>query len=354
MIEKIEAEEFLERSRFVPMVDVRSPKEYRQGHLAGSVNLPLFDDDERAQVGTIYKNSGRDAAVFRGLELAGPKLADFIRVVQKIAPKKEVLVHCWRGGMRSEHMAWLFVQCGYKTAVVTGGYKACRKFIRESFSRDARVVILGGNTGSGKTAILYALRDAKQQVLDLEAIAHHKGSVFGAMGQEPQPTNEQFENNIFACWTLMDPSKTIWIEDESRMIGNVSIPDPLFDKMSNAPMILVEADTPARIKRLVAEYASFPADDLKDAIRRISEKLGGTRTGEAMNRIDQKDFYAVAELVLEYYDKSYAHAIARRINPDVTRIKSDGTPEKAAARILEFMNSLIPCTPSPPGEGDGG
>ena len=337
MVEKVEIEEFISRSKHIPVVDVRSPCEYNQGHIPGATNVPLFDNEDRAIVGTIYKNSGRDTAVLKGLELAGPKLAGFVKKMVQMAPQKEILIHCWRGGMRSEQMAWLFDQAGFKTGLLTGGYKSYRRFIRESFSKESNCIILGGMTGSGKTDILNKLSVIGEQILDLEMIACHKGSVFGGMGQKLQPTNEQFENNIYSFWQNFDLKKRIWIEDESRAIGTVTIPDPLFTKICCSPMIKVEITKEARIQRLVKEYSGFNKEILKEAVTKISEKLGGTRTKQAMEAIDKNDFEFVADDVLTYYDKSYEHSVSVRINQNIRSIfLTEDNAEVNASRILEF------------------
>ena len=321
LTEKISITDFLERSKYLPVIDVRSPGEFQQGHIPGAINLPLFENEERSIVGTIFKNSGRDAAILKGLELAGPKLAGFVKKMHRIAPQGEIMIHCWRGGMRSDHMGWLFDQAGFKTAILTGGYKSYRKFVRESFSAPSGIVVLGGLTGSSKTDILHQLKIMGKQVLDLEMFACHKGSAFGALGQPSQRTNEQFENDIHSSWKDINFSQTLWIEDESRTIGNVYIPDPLFDLMGNSPMIKIEIDKAARIRRLVKEYSGFDPVLLKDSINKISEKLGGTRTKQAITAVDSNDFEAVAELVLTYYDKAYDHAVSRRMNQKITTIK---------------------------------
>ena len=342
MTEKIEIEEFIARSEYVPVVDVRSPGEYNQGHISGAVNLPLFDNEERAIVGTIYKNSGRDTAILKGLELAGPKLAGFVKKMYQITPQKEVIVHCWRGGMRSEQMAWLFDQAGFKAAMLAGGYKSYRRFIRQCFSKEMNCIVLGGMTGSGKTDILHQISLAGEQILDLEMIACHKGSVFGAMGQKTQPTNEQFENNVYTFWQDFDLKKRVWIEDESRSIGTVTLPDPLFHKICCSPMIRVEIAKEARIRRLVKEYSGFDKELLKEAVTKISEKLGGTRTKQALEAIEKTDFESVVSLVLTYYDKSYGHSVSTRTNQNIRSLYfNEDNPAENAERVLEYirMNS---------------
>jgi len=341
MINHITAVEFLDRARVIPIIDVRSEKEYLQGHIPEAINLPLFNNEERAVVGTLYKNSGREASVLKGLELASPKLVDFVKQLYKITDQKQLLIYCWRGGMRSENMAWLFQLADYEVFVMKGGYKAYRRFIRERLSQPANVIILGGLTGSGKTELLQLLEKMGEQILDLEKLACHKGSVFGGFGQPNQPTNEQFENDIFGACGNIDPSKLVWIEDESRMIGNVSIPDPLFEQMSRAVMIEVKTSREQRIRRLVDEYSKVEKQNLQNAVLKISEKLGGTNTKTALTAINAGDFETVTGLVLSYYDKTYNHSVLRRENQEIRSvfIESDD-PIKNATLILETGKSI--------------
>ncbi len=341
MINRIASAEFLDLAWVLPIIDVRSEKEYNQGHIPGAFNLPLFNNEERGVVGTLYKNSGREASVLKGLELAGPKLADFVKQLHKITDQKKILVHCWRGGLRSESMAWLFQVAGYEVSVLEGGYKTYRRFIRERLSQPANIIVLGGLTGSGKSELLHQLGQKGKQVLDLEALACHKGSVFGGLGQSCQPTNEQFENDIFAAWGKLNPSSPLWIEDESRMIGNVSIPDPLFEQMSRAVMIRVESTLEQRVRRLVEEYSKVEKQDLHKAVLKISEKLGGTNTKKALSAIDAGDFDTVASLALSYYDKTYTHSVLKRENPKIYSVSIESNdPLKNAALILEAGKSI--------------
>jgi tRNA 2-selenouridine synthase len=341
MINRITSAEFLDLARVLPVIDVRSEKEYLQGHIPGSTNLPLFNNEEREVVGTLYKNSGRETSVLRGLELAGPKLADFVKQLHKTTDQKKILMHCWRGGLRSESMAWLFQVAGYEVFVLEGGYKAYRRFIRERLSQPANIIILGGLTGSGKTELLHLLGQMGEQVLDLEKLACHKGSVFGGIGQPCQPTNEQFENDIFTAWENIDLSRAVWIEDESRMIGNVSIPDHLFEQMSRAVMIKIETTREQRIRRLVDEYSKVDKQDLHQAVLKISEKLGGTNTKTALAAIDASDFDTMAGLALSYYDKTYTHSILKRENPEIHPVSIERyDPVKNASLILEAGKSI--------------
>jgi tRNA 2-selenouridine synthase len=341
MANRIEAGPFLSASQTTPVVDVRSPAEYRQGHIPGAVNIPLFDDRERALIGTLYKNSGREVSVLKGLEIAGPKLSAFVKQLMAATKQKEILVHCWRGGMRSESMAWLFEQAGFSVSVLEGGYKAYRKHIRTGFSKPLKMVILGGLTGCGKTEILHILEELGEQVLDLERLAAHKGSVFGGLDMPDQPTNEQFENSVYSEWNDLDPDRLVWIEDESRAIGRVSIPDPLFDQMNRSPMILLETSDEERIRRLVGEYSILEKKELERAILKISEKLGGANTSTVLDAVATGDFHGAVERMLVYYDKAYAHSIRKRINSNIANLETTGEdPVRKAAAVLEKSQSF--------------
>jgi tRNA 2-selenouridine synthase len=335
------ASEFLDLARTLPVVDVRSENEFLQGHIPEAINMPLFNNEERAIIGTLYKNSGREASVLKGLEISGPKLADFVKQLHKITDQKQILVHCWRGGMRSESMAWIFHVAGYEVFVLKNGYKAYRHFIREALARPANIIVLGGLTGSGKTEILHSLGIKGEQILDLERLASHKGSVFGGFGLAGQPTNEQFENDIFAEWQRFDLTKPIWIEDESRMIGTVSIPNPLFEQMQSSIMTKVETGKEQRIRRIVSEYSTIENQDLETAVLKISEKLGGANTKKALNALESGDLQMVADLALSYYDKAYAHSVMKRQNKQIFPVNIEGSdPVKNATLILEAAKSL--------------
>ena len=340
MIEVIEASAFLRHRMDYPVIDVRSPGEYRQGHLHGSFNIPLFSDEERAIVGTLYVKTGRAQAIQRGMEIAVPKLAGYIEALDQMSPQKWIFLHCWRGGARSERMAGVFSGAGYHVILIAGGYKALRHEIRKELGRHAKVVILGGYTGSGKTDLLQALGIMGEQVIDLEGLASHRGSAFGALGLPGQPTNEQFENNLFAQWAAMDFTRTIWMEDESRMIGRVTLPDPVISQISNNPMILAEIPNSVRTARLVQEYARFDKRLLAASLFRISERLGGQRTRDALRALEEDRFSDVTEIVLAYYDKAYRFSMARRKSPQVYPIELDGLDaKKDAGKIIEMVRN---------------
>lgn len=222
-----------------PILDVRSPSEFAQAHIPNAISFPLFTDEERAQVGICYKHEGRDAAVELGFAIAGGKFAGFIAQAKEIAPDRHVRLHCWRGGMRSGAVAWVLGMAGFEVTTLKGGYKAFRHWAMRQNEKSLRVITLGGMTGTGKTKILAALAAEGEQVLDLEAIANHRGSSYGALGLPPQPSTEQFENLIAMQWSKFDRDRPVWIEAESRGIGRCRVPVGIFDQMKQAPILQI-------------------------------------------------------------------------------------------------------------------
>lgn len=322
---------FLEAAKNTAVIDVRSPKEFAHAHIPKAINIPLFDDEERAKVGTLYKQQGKDAAVLLGLEMVGPKLANFVKKSQEIAPSKEVLVHCWRGGMRSGSFAWLLKTAGFKTDILKGGYKAYRNHVLDTFKKPYQLIVLGGKTGSGKTEILKELKNIGEQVIDLEGLANHKGSSFGMLGQAPQPSSEMFENLLAQELAQLDNTRPIWIEDESQGIGHCFISLAFWQQMRVAKTVVLDVSQEIRVKRLVQEYASFDTELLENAINRIQKRLGGLQHKKALEALTQKNFEEVARMTLHYYDKSYQEGVNRRdkANIKIVEIAKDNCAESA-------------------------
>ena len=366
MVNQLPVDEFLEKAKTLPVIDVRSPGEYEHAHIPGAVNIPLFDNDERALVGTKYKNAGKDSAVLLGLDLVGPKLAGFVKGSKKLNPQtKEVLVHCWRGGMRSGSFAWLLQTAGLTPATLEGGYKAYRNTVLPAFAEPRNLIILGGKTGSGKTDILKELARQGEQIIDLEGLAHHKGSTYGAIGQLPQPATEQFENLIFSEWRTLNrndwsesplrpvrrsdtgtspgaglPTRRIWIEDESRNVGSCFVPMPLWQQMRAAPVAFVDVPKAVRVQRLVTEYTGIDHNLLVEATARISKRLGGKVTKDALDALTRNDYATVADLTLDYYDKAYLHGLSQRDPATVNRLEiTDDNPDETARRLIGWANS---------------
>ncbi len=310
----------------VPVIDVRTPSEFRSGHIPGAVNIPLFSDEERARVGTLYKQVSPDKAYEAGYDFVAPKLEYFVAASRKVAINNTVAVYCWRGGMRSRSFAEHIEKKGVeKVLVIEGGYKAFRQYALESFQEPKQLLVIGGYTGSGKTRILKELESNGEQVIDLEGIAHHKGSAFGSIGQKEQPSNEHFTNLLFWEWIKLDTGKRVWVEDESIHIGRVFIPEVLFQRMRNALVFFLDIPREVRAHLLVEEYTGIDAAKLADAIVKISKRLGGDRTREALEALDEMDYYQAALITLTYYDKYYLKGLRRRDQEKVEVIKSDTT-----------------------------
>jgi tRNA 2-selenouridine synthase len=334
--EKITAERFLALSENIPVIDVRSPSEFGNGHIPGAINIPLFSDHEREIVGTIYRKSGRIPAIVEGLRLAGTSMTDKLRMALSSAKEGKLLVHCWRGGMRSESMAWLFSLGDIKTEVLEGGYKAYRNYILGKISEKRRMIVLGGLTGSSKTYILKHLNAAGRQTIDLEGLANHKGSAFGALGELPQPTTEHFANLLYDEWKYLDHSSPFWVEDESRNIGSVFIQDAFYRNMQEAPTIVLMMDAKLRLPRLLEEYSKYPGELLNASIMKISKRLGGDDTMEALRSVESGDFSKAIEITLRYYDKAYTYSLKRKGNNKLIYIETDTDDvETNARKVLE-------------------
>lgn len=341
MPKTISIEELLPLTDTLTLIDVRSPAEYELAHIPGAFNIPIFDNEERRQVGIKYKIGGKENAVLLGLDYVGPKMSAFVREAKRLSRNKKILVHCWRGGMRSASMAWLFETAGLEVLVLKGGYKAYRKYIRKQFGQPAKIVVLGGYTGSGKTEILELLKDQGEQFLDIEGFANHRGSVFGPLGQDEQPSNEQFENDLADAWRKFDFGRTIWVEDESRQLGKVGIPDPLFQKIREARMIKIIVPKPFREERLVKEYGSFDKLILHEMIERIKKRLGGLVTSDSHEALDSGDLMRVASLTLSYYDKAYEFGASKRNPEKVFELEVEmDDPSENAERIKNLLNKI--------------
>jgi tRNA 2-selenouridine synthase len=340
-LEKIPVEKFLELSESIPVCDVRSPSEYNSGHIPGAINIPLFNDLERKAVGIKYKNEGRIPAILEGLKLSAPMMTKKLSQALSEAKNCKLLVHCWRGGMRSEAMAWLFSLGDIRTAVLEGGYKSYRNYILERLSERRKMIILGGLTGSSKTYILRYLKSISQQVIDLEQLANHKGSAFGALGELPQPFTEQFANNLFDEWKKNDSVLPFWVEDESRNIGTVFIPDCFYENMQDAPTIVLMMEVELRLPRLIKEYSTYPKESLKASILKISKRLGGDNTRDAINAIEHDDYSRAIEIALRYYDKAYQYGLKKKNNKNLIFVETNTDDiEINAMKILDAAGKL--------------
>jgi tRNA 2-selenouridine synthase len=347
-IQKISVHEFLALAVQHPVLDVRSPGEYNHAHIPAAISFPLFNDEERKEVGTAYKQQSRETAIKIGLDFFGVKMRKMVEEAEGIcklelgkaddrgiepAPpipnSQSLIVHCWRGGMRSAAVAWLLDMYGYKVYLLSGGYKAYRKWVLAQFEKEYSFNIIGGYTGSGKTLLLHELSRQGKTIVDLEGLANHKGSAFGAMEGIPQPGQEMFENMLAeklqaASHELQeepDPSSpfrgsggAIYLEDESQRIGNLQIPMPLWYTMRKSPVYFMDIPFEARLDYITKDYGKQKKETLKDSILRIQKRLGGLETKNAVNFLEENKYKACFSILLSYYDKWYYKGLHNREN----------------------------------------
>ncbi|HSQ43771.1 MAG TPA: tRNA 2-selenouridine(34) synthase MnmH [Ginsengibacter sp.] len=340
-IEQIDVEEFLRRSNENPVLDVRSPSEFSHAHIPGAVSLPLFTDEQRKIIGTAYKQKSRQAAVKIGLEYFSERMKLVHGEVEEIckpwddtklkgqSKSVSVLIHCWRGGMRSGAVAWLLNLYGFKVYTLKGGYKAFRRWALAQFEKEHNLNILGGYTGSGKTLLLQEMQRNGNLVIDLENLANHKGSAFGSLGEEEQPTQEMFENllaiDLYRAFKTENgiitngeqytkPTTEIWLEDESRHIGKVGIPNKLWDAMRKSPLYFLDIPFEERLKHIIDIYGKFEKEDLEKSIIRIQKRLGGLDAKRAINFLHENNLKECFSILLKYYDKFYNSSLHKREN----------------------------------------
>jgi len=339
MIQRINIEDYLSQKPMLPIIDVRTPAEFKIGHVPGAVNIPLFSNEERAHVGTVYKKQSQEQALKLGYKYVTPKLESYVTEAKKVEVDGELVVYCWRGGMRSKAFAEHIHDNGIKKVnVIEGGYKAYRKHALESFDKPSSIYVLGGYTGSGKTRILEHFLDAGHQVIDLEGLANHKGSAFGGIGQEEQPTTEHFSNLLFWEWKEMDLSLPLWVEDESSNIGSANIPENFFAHMRESKVYFLNMPKEQRAKILVEEYATCEKSSLAHSIERISKRLGGLRSTEALQYLQEGNYYETALITLDYYDKFYLKGLNRRDQKNVIIIESDSIDTVVnAEKVIEIF-----------------
>ena len=275
-VTKLLIDEFIELSKLHPVFDVRSEGEYLHAHIPGAHSLPLFNNEERKIVGTAYKQESKQKAIKIGLKYFGVKMVKMVEAVEQLTEDtntKTVLVHCWRGGMRSAGVAWLLDLYGFKVYTLVVVYKVYRNWVLKQFEQNYPLQIIGGYTGSGKTEVLHELGERGEQIIDLEGLAHHKGSAFGALGQPPQPTQEMFENLLATALlsnaVLLNKGQVIWLEDESQRIGEVNIPAVFFKQMRTKKVLFLDIPFDERLQYILQGYGNFSKEHLVNAVIRI-------------------------------------------------------------------------------------
>ena len=337
---------FLKQSVGHVIIDVRAPIEFKKGHIANAINVPLFEDIERAEIGTLYKQQGKDIAVTRGLEIVSPKLVPFVNQVKKLSSSKKIFVYCFRGGMRSNSFAWLMNTSGLDATILEGGYKNYRNHVLNYFEREKKLVVLGGMTGSGKTDLLKNIKHDNFQIIDLEALANHKGSAFGSINEEKQNPQQVFENNLFYALNLLDEDKHILVEDESQSIGFNKIPRGFWLQMKKAPIIKLEVPFELRVQKLVQDYTTTNIEALKICIKKIEQNLGTQNANLCLNYLDENNLREVARLTLKYYDKAYSFTYNKKTSQqiiplvlDTMNIEENTLKLKMALKSLTIYNA---------------
>ncbi len=329
------------------LIDVRSPNEYYKGHLPNSINIPLFDNDERSIIGTIYKKEGRKKAVIEGLKFFEKNMELLLdNLFMNIESYKTILnnnneffikIYCSRGGMRSQSIAWLLEKYKLRSITLKGGYKIYRRWVLDSFSKKLNIVVIGGKTGTGKTRLLSLLDKYKYQTIDLEGFACHRGSTFGGLGMKEQPSNEQFENIIAEKLNSFKCSNNIFVEAESANIGKCKIPHEFFNQMKNSRRIEILRSETNRLDELIETYSVFKKEELKESVLRIKKRLGPQRTKIALESINNEKWDLVCKSVLDYYDKCYEYEKVGKSNIKLL----DLTDKKYDERILELINNIL-------------
>jgi tRNA 2-selenouridine synthase len=374
-ITKLNIEEFLLLAKEHPILDVRSPGEFKHAHIPGAHAFPLFSDEERKIVGTAYKQESKQKAIKLGLDFFGVKMVKMVEEAEQIVNAKAltevrgtkyevrnqenfvlrtspvVLVHCWRGGMRSAGVAWLLDLYGFKVYTLVGGYKVYRKWVLQQFEKEYPLQLLGGYTGSGKTEVLHSLQKKGHCVIDLEYLASHKGSAFGSMGMPVQPSQEMFENLLAKALhgagsqTNSDnrtASPFLWIEDESQRIGEVNIPTPFFKHMRSKKILFLNIPFENRLNFIVQQYGHFEKEKLVNAIIRIKKRLGGLETKTAINYLLEDNMKGCFGVLLHYYDKFYLKSLHNNRDNFTTlfhKIDMDTVADdKNAGTLLSFVN----------------
>jgi len=329
------------------LIDVRSPSEYYKGHMPNSINIPLFDNDERSIIGTIYKKEGRKKAVIEGLKFFEKKMEllldnlfmniDSYKNISENNKDLFIRIYCSRGGMRSQSIAWLLEKFKLNLVTLKGGYKIYRRWILDSFSKKWNFLIIGGKTGTGKTRLLSLLEKYKYQTIDLEGFACHRGSTFGGLGMKKQPSNEQFENIIAEKLNSFKCSNNIFVEAESANIGKCKIPHEFFNQMKNSRRIEIIRSESNRLDELIDTYSVFKKEELEESVIRIKKRLGPQRTKIALDSINNERWDLVCKSVLDYYDKCYEYEKVGKTNIKIL----DLTDKKYDESILELVNNVL-------------
>lgn len=307
----LSVERFLENRERYFVVDVRSPGEYVKAHIPGAQNIPLFTDEERALVGTAYWKEGTDRAKLVGLSIVSPRLPRMVETILEAAAGREVVLYCWRGGMRSRSVISIMEALGFPAWQLIGGYKAFRRQVVKYFHNtrlNIPVFVLNGLTGVGKTRMIQTLLGMGAPALDLEGIANHRGSAFGAVGLGEPRSQKDFDALLFLALSDLKDAPYLIVEGEGKRIGPVIVPDFLYEAMRQGPHILLETSLAIRVRRILQEYYGQldNTEALVQAVLSLQKKMGREACEALAAQIRQGDLEAAARtLCTDYYDLYY-------------------------------------------------
>lgn len=310
---------------FDEIIDARSPAEFEEDHVPGAVSAPVLDNEERALVGTIYKQQSAFEAKRVGAPLAARNIARHIEERFAARPRGwKPLVYCWRGGGRSGSMVHVLRQIGWDAQRLEGGYKAFRRQVvaeLESLPERFDYRVICGATGSGKSRLLEALVETGAQVLDLEKIAAHRGSVLGELPDAPQPSQKSFETAIWTALSQFDPRRVVYVESESKKVGNLRVPDALITRMRGSRCVRLEADRDLRVSLLLEDYAHFverPAE-LAAKLALLRDLHGADRIEQWQRQLRGGEWHElVADLLESHYDPAYRKSLSRNYRDAAT------------------------------------
>jgi tRNA 2-selenouridine synthase len=287
-------------------IDVRSEGEFAAGHIPGALNIPILNNAHRVLVGTSYKQEGKDSAVELGYKLVSPLFDQLVAQAKTFVKENKIAVYCARGGMRSQIFSDLLSKEGIEVYRLKDGYKRYRNWCLEKFSREHSSIVLSGKTGSQKTERLFGLKNEGESVIDLEGLAHHKGSAFGSLGLPEQPSQEQFENNLaHALYFELKKNLPVWYENESRFIGKIRVPDSIFTRIVKSPRIEIEPSFENRFQFLMENYGCFSNEELIEKTQLLTKRMGLEANKKAIEAIENGDKNEWLNLLMQYYDKAY-------------------------------------------------
>jgi len=351
-LETIKASE-LDGATFSEIIDVRSPSEFAEDHLPGAANLPVLDDAERAEIGTIYKQESPFLARRLGAAIIARHAAEYLEGILADRQRDyQPLIYCWRGGMRSHGLATILSAVGWRTRLLEGGYKAFRSHLIKAFAEhltqnEFKFAILGGLTGSGKTRILTKMQELGHQVIDLEGLAEHRGSALGESTSTVQPSQKRFENLLWQELRKLDPTRPIFLESESSRIGNLQIPAALWKHMGTTPSIEVLIPRELRAEYLQQHYDHFVRDPglLREKLQKLRHLHGATQLQSWDDQISAGDWQGFTESILEvHYDPAYTRSREKLFRPQAATIESqdisDTGVESVACAVAEAADSI--------------